>query len=122
MPGSTALYPGSTRDIAPIAFSVTAPDRSLSMLWVDPGYRKRGLGSWVAEARLAGPYGMLKREWDDAHDQHGAEKEIPAFGKAKLLWSQADVDVKNTGSRRICEGLGGVSGWTVVWIRVETEV
>jgi ribosomal protein S18 acetylase RimI-like enzyme len=125
IPASTAVYRGSSRDNAPIAFSVTAPDRSLSMLWVDPGYRNRGLGSWVAEDRLVGPYGMLEREWDDARDRHGAEKEISGSWKAegtRFMWSHADVDVKNTGSRRICEGLGGTKGWTVVWIRVEVEV
>jgi hypothetical protein len=68
---------------------------------------------------------MLEREWDDARDRHGAEKEISGSWKAegtRFMWSHADVDVKNTGSRRICEGLGGTKGWTVVWIRVEVEV
>jgi len=122
IPASTTLYRGPTRDSAPIAFCVTAPDRSLSMLWVDPSYRNRGLGSLVAENRLLGANGMLRRQWN--HPQRGAEKEISASVKAeraRFMWSHADVDEKNTGSRKVCEGVGGVRGWTVVWIRVGVQ-
>jgi len=122
---STALYERSTRDSPPIAFCVTAPDRSLSMLWVDPCYRQRGLAIWIAENRLLGTNGMTSRELENAHPQGGAKEEISASLKAagaQLMWSHADVDVKNTGSRKVCERLGGVRGWTVVWIRVEIEV
>lgn len=95
------------------------------MLWVDPDYRNQGIGSLVAENRLLGATGMLRRWWDHPIPQRGAAEEISASAKterARSMWSHADVDEKNTGSRKVCEGLGGVRGWTVVWIRVDVEM
>ena len=124
IPPSTALSRSAIRDSAPIAFGMTAPDRSISMLWVDPGYRNIGLGTWVAENCLLSAHAVLKREWN--HRRGTKTKEyISSSGKvggARFMWSYADVDIKNTGFRRICERLGGVRGWTVVWLRVERDV
>ena len=119
IPASTALYRSSIRDIDPIAFCVTAPDRSLSTLWVNPNYRGFGLGKAVARARLLGPNGMLSRPV--AISRGGENDEVAETGErdiAWLKWSHADVEENNTASRRICEWLGGKIHWIVVWIRV----
>jgi hypothetical protein len=106
IPSSTALYLNSKRD-RPLAFCVTAPDQSLSTLWVDPAFRSRGLGKKVARERLLGPNGMIQcRNFDFDH----------TLG---MGWSHADIAADNSGSRRICEWLGGKEAWKVVWIRIE---
>jgi hypothetical protein len=106
IPSSTALYLNSKRD-TPLAFCVTAPDQSLSTLWVDPVFRNRGFGKKVARERLLGPNGMIQcRNFDFDHE-------------LRTGWSHADIAADNSGSRRICEWLGGKGAWNVVWLRIE---
>jgi hypothetical protein len=107
---STALYRNSNRDKPPMAFCITAPDRSMAALWVDPAYRGLGLGKLVGRKRLLGKDGMLvipstARFGDQEDGMNGL--------------SHADVAEDNTASRRVCEWLGGKIGWNTVWIRVE---
>jgi hypothetical protein len=99
---------------------VTAPDRSLSTLWVDPSYRSRSLGKLVARQRLISSNGMLEQA-SRGIQGCGYEKDLSEPGKAEnatLKWSHADIAQNNTGSRRICEWLGGKSRWMVFWARV----
>jgi hypothetical protein len=109
---STALYRNSDRDKPPMAFCITAPDRSMAALWVDPSYRGQGLGKSVGRNRLFGKDGMLAIPSSPGVRLGGQED-----GKNGL--SHADVAEDNTASRRVCEWLGGKIGWNTVWIRVE---
>ena len=100
IPASTALYRSNTRDIDPIAFCLTAPDRSLSTLWVNPNYRGFGLGKFVARQRLLGPNGMLSR--GVVIPRGGGNEEVSEWGEAAitwLKWSHADIAENNAGSR-----------------------
>jgi ribosomal protein S18 acetylase RimI-like enzyme len=118
---STALYRSNTRDSAPIAFCITAPDRSLSTLWVDPCYRGRGLGKYVARQRLLGSNGMLRQSLGTRNRQSGVGEFLIQSGNAGITssnWSHADIAANNIGSKKICDWLGGISGWTVVWVKV----
>lgn len=125
IPASTALYRSNTMNGDPIAFCVTAPDRSLSTLWVDPCHRGRGLGKFVARQRLLGPNGMLRQIFNTRNHRSGVERFPTQPGKAgitSLNWSHADIAINNNGSRKICEWLGGIRGWNVVWARVRVTM
>lgn len=39
--------------------------------------------------------------------------------EAVMGWSHADIAADNSGSRRICEWLGGKEAWKVIWIGIE---
>lgn len=114
IPVSTALYHDESRSRDPVAFCVTAPDKSLSILWVDPSCRSQGVGRYVAYHRLSGNMGVVNALSSETVE--GLETEI---GKGEMDgWSHADIAEDNAASRRICDWLGGIKGWTVVWIRV----
>lgn len=110
--GSTALYRQADRNKPPMAFCITAPDRSMAALWVDPAYRGQGLGKLVGRKRLFGKDGMLVIPSSTAARFGDLEDGINGL-------SHADVAEDNTASRRVCEWLGGKIGWNTVWIRVE---
>ena len=110
---STALYSGNAKCREPIAFCITAPDRSLSTLWVDQSYRSVALGKYVAHRRLTGEMGLL----NPTADRDDRSKPAAAVAQGGN-WSHADIAEDNIGSKKICEWLGGEPGWSVVWIRV----
>jgi hypothetical protein len=124
---SSALYSSPSRDKPPIAFCINAPDGSLSMLWVDRGYRACGLGTYVARYRLAGANGMLRHispSKDRPAPPSGA-RDVPwaawrnSIKCGEIEWSHADIAEDNIASRKICKALGAVQGWKTVWIRSE---
>jgi len=119
---STALYPDKARDRPPVAVCISAPDRSLSTLWVDPDYRGRGLGKFIARERLFGPNGTLCAkcsQWAEGEEdtELGRDEEPSEV----CCWSHADFVESNTESRKVCGWLG-VDGWDTVWMRVEVRM
>lgn len=115
IPVSTALYRDKSRLSDPLAFCVTAPDKSISILWVDPSFRGLGIGKFVAYHRLVGEGGMLDSRI------HVGTSTFKFYGdkNSDILWSHADIAEDNISSKKMCESLGGVAHWSSVWIRVQ---
>ena len=121
---STALYSDKSRDSTPpVAFCITAPDSSISTLWVDPAYRCRGLGKFIARERLLGPNGMFSSICSTSEmgkKENVAAAKVEEVSEKNCRWSHADVLESNIESRKICEWFG-VQGWDTVWMRVEVR-
>jgi len=118
---STALYVGKSQDSPPVAVCITAPDRSLSTLWVNPDYRGRGFGKFIARERLIGPNGMFcakRSQWTRTESQAELRGKVE---ESEVCWSHADLLESNAESRKVCGWLGK-EGWDTVWMRVEVRM
>ncbi|KAF2835539.1 hypothetical protein M501DRAFT_941887, partial [Patellaria atrata CBS 101060] len=81
-----------------VAWAFLGLDGSLSTLFVEPGFRGRGLGKWVAGRVLGG---------------------LGAFTAEGRRWCHADVLVGNEEGEGVVRALGGREGWVVYWVRVD---
>ncbi|KAK1729795.1 uncharacterized protein BDZ83DRAFT_604977 [Colletotrichum acutatum] len=80
-------------DGTPIAWSFLGTDASLSSLHCEPPYRQRGYAKALASK-------LIKR----GTSEYGADG-----------WASADVAPYNTGSKKMCQSLGGRHTWNVSW-------
>ncbi|KXH66671.1 acetyltransferase [Colletotrichum salicis] len=80
-------------DGTPIAWSFLGTDASLSSLHCEPPYRQRGYAKALASK-------LMKR----SSSEYGADG-----------WASADVAPYNTGSKKMCQSLGGRHTWNVSW-------
>lgn len=93
-----AIFDNSTG--MPIAWAFIQLDGSLSTLHVEESWRGRGLAKMIAVKLFEEKMPEL---WEDGVEQ----------------WAHGYVIEGNKASCGVCEAVGGKSGWTAFWVRVD---